>query len=151
MKLVMVEKPYSWLQWPVQLLNCEKKNLHITAKFFGAATINHRHVRAMTEDVAPFYPVQHFEWRANMFGPNKTDYVLELTKVPTSMIIVHQAFGLIQDQYSPHRFHITVPDLYWAKVQSENLTPLSEGLHIGELELCVGTPSRIAEARNGNH
>lgn len=143
MKLIEVDKPYSWLSWPVTLKNCKEPSLHLTLKFFGHAKIE----PAVVEEVLANQPRiegidvqwlrQRLTWVPEIFsGPV---HVLEFNNAYTSLIRrIHSEFALIKDQFIPWRPHITVPYDYWNCVREERLTPSSEELTFGPIELYWG-------------
>jgi hypothetical protein len=143
MKIVNVDKPYSWLQWPVTLKSCDESGLHLTTKFFGKAKVNPESIREMMQHFGPLPSAMHpclpeasdYRWEAAKFGDA---LVLELTQYPIGIVYAHARFSLIQDDFTPFGPHITVPRGYWEKVVREKLTPQDEKLCFGALELCLG-------------
>lgn len=141
MKVIEVEKPYSWLQWPVRLKNCPEPKLHITAKFFGQAAIDPNYVRLIAQNTRLSYEdVAGLTWSHELFAG--LTHCLELHGVPSTMIAVHHAFGLIRSDFTPWRPHISVPTAYWEQVVANQWTPKSEELLIGDLELCLSQDFR---------
>ncbi len=137
MKLFKIDKPYSWLQWPVTVLSCTQ-DLHITAKFFGSIELDESAIEIRI-DKGLFLPNRLFEWKPTIFGDYT--YVLELTRVPPALFAVHSTFSIVKDQFTPWRPHITVPKDYWELVKEKNLTPQSEMLRLGEIELYLYSPT----------
>jgi hypothetical protein len=144
MRVIELPKPYSWLQWPVTLKGCPKEHLHITAKFFGDAPIDRLAVIGRVPLQQVIWFAEEFVWAPAGFSGQ---HVLELVKCPEEIWNIHNRFDIIKDQFTPWRPHITVTREYWARVQLEGLTPESECLSIGELELCLGTVNKTATAR----
>jgi hypothetical protein len=139
MKTVNVNKPYSWLQWPVRLKNLEKPGLHVTVKYFGEAAINPKYVGHALDNLPRIELTKFLSWRPECFDETLGIYVLELLHVPPAMIVAHQQFALIKDQFEPWRPHITVPLAYWDRVAKDGWTPQSEELTFDEIELCLGS------------
>lgn len=136
MKTIIVEKPYSRLQWPVTLKNCKEPKLHITAKFFGRASIDANYISMIVQRARLSHDdVAGLSWTTNLFAG--LSHALELHDVPSTIIAVHHAFPLIKDQFAPWRPHITVPKDYWEQVVANGWTAQSEELQLGELELCL--------------
>jgi hypothetical protein len=138
MKIVHVNKSYSWLQWPVTLKSCDAPRLHVTAKFFGSAPINPFAIIDRVPGQFLFVPfVEQISWRPEIF--NDIVHVLEFTRFPEFMTGLHDEFAVFADQFPSFRPHITVPKVYWDKVNNEGLSPIDEKLAFGPLELCYGT------------
>jgi hypothetical protein len=137
-KLIEVKKEYSWLQWPVKLLNFESPRCHITAKFFGHAELDPSEVAKALEPVSSMAGRwgNFFQWEPDRF--NDLVYVLKLTAMPYQLRATHECFRIFKDQFDPFQPHITVDQRYWLKVRDEKLTPDSEQMEVGELELCLG-------------
>lgn len=136
MKIIeFANKPYSWLQWPVTLNGCPKTTLHITAKFFGAVKIDRNAIIGRLPLQEVMWHTREFLWYPTIFSGG---HVLELIRFPKEMLEFHNRFDLVMDQFTPWRPHISVSRDYWIKVDSEGLTPESENMTLGEIELCLG-------------
>jgi hypothetical protein len=136
LNIITVDKPYSWLQWPVSLLNYEDGHPHVTAKFFGKAKISGYFLSkelSIFEDT--HFRSTDFVWLPKMFQEN---FVLELIGYPAILHHVHHKFDLIEDQFFPFKPHITVSEFYWNLVKDNNLTPEKEEFKLGNLEFCKG-------------
>lgn len=136
MKIINIDKNYSWLQWPVSTKHGGGiKNLHLTVKFFGDAKINPDYVKASVMG-GHYLPRDKFAWKPVMFAD--LIYVLEFVKFPPAVKSLHDHFGLLKDEFEPYRPHITVDKKYWEMVRDINLSPIDEELRFGELELYLG-------------
>lgn len=134
MKIIEHVKPYSWLQWPLRLKNCNE-SVHITAKYFGKADIDPWAIdRRMRGNF--FLPHDQFEWRPELFSDIIP--VLELVRVPAALLSVHHSFDVIRNDFFPYRPHITVPKEYWAWVNLNKIKIQEELILIGEPELHYG-------------
>jgi len=136
MKFIPVDKPHSWLQWPVKLPNCNNKHPHITAKFFGQTPLNFKAIEEACSTLPPVHlmDLSDLTWSPVKFGENI--FVLALTSYPDQMKAYNNLFRFIRDE---HKFqpHITVHEKHWSRIKQLNLTPQLEGLEIGKIELCV--------------
>ncbi len=150
MKTLKVNKPYSWLQWPT-VLSGIKYQTHVTAKFFGRVGIDPAGVKMAIDRVysAESYSSEYLQgltnWKPELFG--ELIYVLELVECPPFLKKTHEQFAFLKDEFEPWRPHITVPREYWEKIKNSNgrMTPKTENLRFGELELFLGDPDLETE------
>lgn len=139
MKTINTDKPYSWLQWSVELGGFSGE-AHVTAKFFGRAKISaHAVEELLLTSVAKSRELRShlFWWEPRVFGVDTP--VLEFTTYPRELWDIHDLFKLIEDDFKPWRPHITVHQSYWERISETGASPLDEGLGFGELELYLGT------------
>lgn len=143
-KVIKRDKSYSWLQWRVILPGLygpsAMENPHVTAKFFGNAKISAEGVQQVLS-AYPLYNVTPSSINLMEWVPQKfqDSHVLELIHYPKRMQLIHDAFPVIEDQFTPWRPHITVPKPYWEFIKATGATPQAELLVFGELELYLGT------------
>lgn len=138
MKIIEVKKEYSWLQWPVKLMGYESPRCHITAKFFGHADLDPGEVAKALEPVSSMAGKwgNYFQWEATRFS--EIIPVLKLMAMPYQLRATHACFPIFKDQFDPFQPHITVDERYWLRVFDEKLTPESEQMEVGPIELCLG-------------
>lgn len=140
------DKKWSWLQWPVTLRGLSAEHhLHVTAKFFGGIEINPFEIIDRCPMGLSTWQPKDFTWVPSMFAKG---HVLHITIFPQEMLHIHEVFKEVPDQFDPWKPHISVPRNYWIEVDECALTPESEELKFGELELCLGSqqpPQQVAE------
>ena len=136
MKIVEINKPYSWLQLPVTLDGLVMSNPHLTLKYFGRVPLDPLAISKRV-DKNMYLPTDKIVWRAEIF--NGLARVLELTQYPAALISAHETFSIIKDQFEPWRPHITVPLEYWNVIRDGGQTPQEMNLRFGTPELYLGT------------
>jgi hypothetical protein len=142
MKIIEIDKPYSWLQYPVTMSTFKSDTLHLTIKYFGNVKINPYKVERLVRKFERYKlaDLKKIEWTTQMFGETP---VLELYRYPAWINRLHEQFDLIADQFPSYRPHISISQEYWERARSEIHRPYEVDLKIGGLELFLGKDLKI--------